>query len=1021
MLMKRNKSNGNIRKTVAFLLAAALLVNGSVSMDAQAAKDKLGQGIGSTSVDIVQPQVNNLHLEYSFGEPSFEAASYGYQVLLDDATGINALGMPDLPAKTVSFLLPKGKTVKSVKVNGDTTKTYRNILIAPATALAKVTNIDNTNDDPDASDEGQTVSDNTADMQENTYGEETYSESDLADSEAEETAVETGLESDPEIGINTEETVLSEEQTGTETQEEQADVAAEELDNASKSRISEETDVIVDGILKKDFDFSESDLFNTSVYSGLATYPASKYAEGSVQTIRGFSIYTITLYPMTYSGTTLSYSQDMSLDVTFASDNKETEYVPTEADLEFLGDDVDVSQFKDTYFNTAAETETGKTIAGDGQIDYIIITSNSLAKTFRKLADYKESKGLRTAVVTTDKIYKNYKGYDKAEKIRNFIKDAYTKNRVTYVLLGGDGDNKANSKTAVVPTRMLYCKAVAQGEKPTYIASDLYYSCLDGTYDNNKNHKYGEKKDGVGGKDVDLMADVYVGRAPVDNKKEAQNFVTKTINYETRKKSAKALMIGEQLDGNISCSVELASQLQDEIDARTLEDTIRRLRDEKIKPEYVELYYDANSFVKAVYLDNLGLLGETVSLLTEYQPIVEEYLKNGTTSQKLTASDIKCLCNYCDEFSAAIANSSRNYADKQTLIKEVNRFGKYLQSCEGQTYSDMFENSHICKDKTDTIDTAAYKKLDAVYGGTYKEEIRKGSKANNMKTRKIPSKYKVKTLYDKTSESGQWSTEELLKLLNASPEMINHLGHANIDSLMRLNVKQIKALSNKNAFFFYSQGCYDGSFDNCKPNGKYTKTDSIAEELLVSSAKSGAFACVVNSRYGWYNSDPSSTKGPSQIFDRLFWDQAMYGKDKSLGAILAKSRQNENVLSNLNDSTYGEVLRYCYYELNLLGDPETKLQDLKDPLLKQTTLTVERNSSESVLTWQKVSGASTYFVYRSESKNGAYTRLGSASGKSYTDATVEEGKTYYYKVAAYKKVSGRKYFRYSKPVASENQ
>ncbi|MBR1691828.1 MAG: hypothetical protein IJ711_03515 [Lachnospiraceae bacterium] len=1002
---KHVKSKPLFRRTAALLLAVSLVATSGAGTDVSAAKKK------------DSAKTSKLHLEYSFGTPSFEAASYGYQVLLDDAAGLNEAGMPDLPSKTVSFLLPKGKTVKNVKVSKSGTKTYTDMLIAPSTSLAKVTVADEAGDDAwsriqqenEATYEADTVSDNTASSDGQSDSEPQEEQTDADES----TAADEQQQSEGTAGDGT---LLSEETDenpeGVSFDGDAQEDAQEELDNAGKKE-KLKTKIITDTI-----DFTDSSIFNQSVYTGASVYPASAVSEGSVQTVRGFSVYTVTLYPMCYSGTTLTYNEKMSLDITFEADDDKAEYIPTEADLDFLGDDVDISQFKSTYFSTASstKTKTGTTIAGKGQIDYIIITNKALSKTFQQLADYKASKGLRTAVVTTEKIYKKYKGYDKPEKIRNFIKDAYSKNRVKYVLLGGDGDDKAKSSKAIVPTRLLYCKAVSSGEKPTYIASDLYYSCLDGTYDNNKNHKYGEEKDGKGGKDVDLKADVYVGRAPVDNKQEAQNFITKTINYETREKSAKALMIGERLDGNISCSVELASQLQNTVDADTLTNTIRRLRDEKLKPEYVSLYYDANDFVKAVYLDNLSLLGETVSLLTEYEPVIEEYVQTGTTSRTLQAEDISILQDYCKRFGNAIADSSRAYDRKQKLVEELNRFAKYVGDCEGMTYAEMFENSYLCRAESDFVDAAEFEKLDSIYGKTYKEEIRKGSKANNMKTKKIPSKYKVETLYDMDQESGSWTTEQLLEKLNASPEMINHLGHANVDSVMRLSVSEIKALKNERAFFFYSQGCYDGSFDNCNTSGKYSKDDCAAEELLVASPTSGAFACVVNSRYGWYNSDPSSTKGPSQIFDRLFWHQAMYGKDKSLGAILAKSRENKSVTGNLKDSTYGAVLRYCYYELNLLGDPETKLQDLNEPCLAQTTLKVKRSGAASSLSWTKVSGVSTYIIYRSDSKNGTYTKIGTAKGTSYTDSTAQKGTTYFYKVAAYKKVSGKKYYRYSKPV-----
>lgn len=61
--------------------------------------------------------------------------------------------------------------------------------------------------------------------------------------------------------------------------------------------------------------------------------------------------------------------------------------------------------------------------------------------------------------------------------------------------------------------------------------------------------------------------------------------------------------------------------------------------------------------------------------------------------------------------------------------------------------------------------------------------------------------------------------------------------------------------------------------------------------------------------------------------------------------------------------------------------------------------------------WSSVSGANGYYVYRSTSKNGKYTRIATISKKgqrSYTDTKRTCGKTYYYKVAAWRKVSGKK-------------
>lgn len=63
------------------------------------------------------------------------------------------------------------------------------------------------------------------------------------------------------------------------------------------------------------------------------------------------------------------------------------------------------------------------------------------------------------------------------------------------------------------------------------------------------------------------------------------------------------------------------------------------------------------------------------------------------------------------------------------------------------------------------------------------------------------------------------------------------------------------------------------------------------------------------------------------------------------------------------------------------------------------------------LSWTKASGADRYNIYRSTSKDGTYEYIKSVQGVlSYVDTDVELGKTYYYKVRAYKKIDGKVYY-----------
>lgn len=89
-------------------------------------------------------------------------------------------------------------------------------------------------------------------------------------------------------------------------------------------------------------------------------------------------------------------------------------------------------------------------------------------------------------------------------------------------------------------------------------------------------------------------------------------------------------------------------------------------------------------------------------------------------------------------------------------------------------------------------------------------------------------------------------------------------------------------------------------------------------------------------------------------------------------------------------------------------------KSVKVTLAKVKIAKAKSQSSKRVqIVWKKVSGASGYEVYRAKTKNGKYKKVGAlSSGKKvlFTDKKVSRKKTYYYKVRAYKKVGGKKYY-----------
>ncbi|MGC9110777.1 MAG: C25 family cysteine peptidase [candidate division WOR-3 bacterium] len=151
------------------------------------------------------------------------------------------------------------------------------------------------------------------------------------------------------------------------------------------------------------------------------------------------------------------------------------------------------------------------------QIDYLIITSPDLATAFQPYLEYRRARGLRTEIRTTDWIECNYSGRDLPEKIRNHIIDYYRNRGVVYVLLAGDNRQ--------VPSRQI---RVDVGNEQGSIPTDLYYGDLDFSWDSNHNNLFGEMEDSI-----DLYADVFIGRASVENRAQVENFINKVVAFES--------------------------------------------------------------------------------------------------------------------------------------------------------------------------------------------------------------------------------------------------------------------------------------------------------------------------------------------------------------------------------------------------------------------------------------------------------------------------------------------------------
>ena len=274
------------------------------------------------------------------------------------------------------------------------------------------------------------------------------------------------------------------------------------------------------------------------IYNSNHPFPDTLFSEIGINSFRGYKILVIMLHPVQYiprSGE-LYYFKDMTVTVSVET------YEDKNLNNLFRGSMVDKLEMMRKVDNPViADRYNKKTIRSltSNNYDFLILTTDEFEDSFEPLKNAHDAEGIKTEIKTLRDI-SLFPDSVTPEDIRDFIKDEYLNNGIEYVLLGGDDD--------IIPSKHLWVEAWDGGET-TFMPSDIYYACLDGTYNHDGDNNWGEPTDGNDGGDVDLVAEVYVGRACVGNIIEVANFVSKTMLYMTSSScsTGKSLMIGEKI------------------------------------------------------------------------------------------------------------------------------------------------------------------------------------------------------------------------------------------------------------------------------------------------------------------------------------------------------------------------------------------------------------------------------------------------------------------------------------------
>jgi hypothetical protein len=264
---------------------------------------------------------------------------------------------------------------------------------------------------------------------------------------------------------------------------------------------------------------------NHFVYDFDALYPPSTAELISVQQMAGYDIALVRVFPVQYKASSgrLLFADRMSVRLSLAPASTKAE-PPLHPPM--LGQAIArVAAFVNNpeLLQSPEQHRAGDSAATGPCFDYLLMTSSNLVSAFQPLLERKIQDGLAVKVETVETITNTFSGRDVPEQIRNYIRYAYTNWGISYVLLGGG--------TTIIPCRHAYVH-VDVAPKDSYVPCDLYYACLDGSWNANGDKHWGEATDGENGGDVDLLAEVYVGRAPVATVTQVNTFVEKTLRYE---------------------------------------------------------------------------------------------------------------------------------------------------------------------------------------------------------------------------------------------------------------------------------------------------------------------------------------------------------------------------------------------------------------------------------------------------------------------------------------------------------
>ena len=254
----------------------------------------------------------------------------------------------------------------------------------------------------------------------------------------------------------------------------------------------------------------------------LKVYPYSIVKYGGITTIDHYDYISFVITPFVYDATIglLSFVNQVNITLELVDDT-ENYNIPTQNQVikRIVHNPNDVDLYYQQSRNQTSTTQN---------IDYLIITADSLKNSFEPLRIWKTQKGVYTKIITLSEIYSTYNGATPQLKIKRCVQDYYDNYGLKWLLLGGD-DITVPILKAYSELKALNSQTDEIYTESEFIPADIFYGCFNGAYDwnANGNDTIGELTDNIGINQV-----VNISRLPIRTNQQVKTYIDKLLKYE---------------------------------------------------------------------------------------------------------------------------------------------------------------------------------------------------------------------------------------------------------------------------------------------------------------------------------------------------------------------------------------------------------------------------------------------------------------------------------------------------------